>query len=67
MKILSKSELEKLTTPRLLAYLGSLLKCPESNGFNDLYESYELAKNDVEWIEHHQLVKSILKNREHVK
>lgn len=53
--MLTQEELEKLTTPRLLAYLRSWLTC---------WDSY---KEGSDWQDHHRLIKSILAKREHIK
>lgn len=52
--MLTKKQMEKLTTPRLLAYLRSWLTH---------WDSY---KEELEWVQHHQLIKSVLATREHV-
>lgn len=52
--MLTKEQLEKLTTPRLLAYLHSWLTAWESD------------KEETEWKEHHKLIKSVLARREHI-
>ena len=59
---LTESDLQKLTTKRLLRYRISLLKCPETPSWDDR----RISKSDVNWKKHYALVKSILATREHV-
>ena len=66
MKYLSKEEMEKLTTRRLLAYRNRLLKCRETySEDNDLNKS-ETVKESSEWQENYKLTKTVLACREHV-
>lgn len=65
IKFLTKEELEKLTTKRLLAYKNKLMKCPEGYDWEP-DSSYRITKQDPKWQEIYSLVKDILSKREHV-
>lgn len=65
MKILQKTELEKLTTPRLLAYLRAWLSVPETQDYDD-EDAARMTKDNPIWSQQHRLIKSILSTREHV-
>lgn len=62
-KFLSKEELDKLTTKRLLAYKNSLMKVPEEP---NLENDDRMNKTRPEWKKQYHLVKSVLSTREHV-
>ena len=74
LKILSKEELEKLTTPRLLAYKTRLLKVRDYNCYcgdpsctvRSEENPDELNKSHPTWQNLFNLVKQILLTREHV-
>lgn len=60
---LTREELEKLTTPRLLAYLDSIRKVPENPNWDG---EGGMNKNHPRWQELYRTVKSVLATREHV-
>jgi len=62
--ILTHEQLESLTTPRLLAYKNSLLKCNEGPHWDEDGPGWD--KQCPEWQEHYKLVKEILANRPHI-
>lgn len=67
MKLLKKEHMEKLNTKRLLAYKNALLKVPERPDWDWIeHGSSRLNKTSPEWIETMQILKEILKTREHV-
>lgn len=70
MKLLKKEHMEKLNTKRLLAYKNALLKVPERSDWDWVSERNNvpsrLNKTSPEWIETMQILKEILKTREHV-
>lgn len=66
------AELERLTTPRLLAYLRRLLECEESIERSD-WESKEVPDDDnivfkssEQWKSQYELVKSVLATRPNI-
>jgi len=61
--ILTREQLEALTTPRLLAYRNSLLRNYEDEGWGDPPEWH---KQHPEWKAHYAMVKEILAERPHV-
>lgn len=63
MKLLSKEQLEKLTTKRLLAYKTSLLMVYESPDFDN---PNSLSKESQEWKDCYKITKDILATREHI-
>jgi hypothetical protein len=63
MKLLSKDELEKLNTKRLLAYKNKLMKVPEDYYFED---RTKINKAMPEWQETYSYLKAILASREHI-
>ena len=68
-KLLTKTEMEKLNTKRLLSYRTSLLEVHEHP--NNCWESHhglagELTKESPEWKETYKICKEILATREHV-
>ena len=68
-KFLSKEQMEKLTTSRLIKYLHSFLTYRDNGqhwDFDEIYERPELTKDSDLWKEHHRLIKSVLATREHV-
>lgn len=65
-RFLSKEQMEKLTTKRLLAYKNRLMKVVEGPSYDDDPDAL-VGKKDPEWKEIIKLIKSILKTREHVK
>lgn len=66
MKLLSNEEIVKLTTPRLLAYLRSLLKAHELPNWDET-NAKSLSKASPEWQGTYNSVKRELSQREHVK
>ena len=64
--LLSKEEMEKLNTTRLLAYKRSLLSCRETPSW-DNDNPKELTKDTKEWRDIHKEIKDILATREHIK
>jgi len=76
MKILSRQEMEKLPTKRLLAYKNRLLRvsdgqcdCGDSgcdHTKNLLLEDGVLIKSSPLWQETYNTVKDILKGRDHI-
>ncbi len=62
-KLLSKEELEKLTTKRLLAYKQSLLMVYESPDHDN---PHSLSKESEEWKACYKATKDILATREHI-
>lgn len=65
VKILTREQLEKLTTKRLLAYKNKLMQVHE--GPNEDEGSYQgFNKTDEEWKSLYALVKEILATRENV-
>ncbi len=62
--MLSKDQLDKLTTPRLKAYLRSWMKKHDDHHWDG--ESREIVKSSPEWQEHYQLIKGVLAQREHI-
>ena len=64
MKLLTKEQLEKLTTKRLLAYKDALMKVPETPNWDDPEE--RLNKTSYEWKITYAAVKGVLSEREHV-
>ena len=60
---LTKFEMERLTTPRLLAYKAKLMKYRESPNWDDV--SY-ITKSHPAWQEAYKNVKEVLATREHV-
>ena len=69
---MSKDELEKLPTKRLLARLRQLQRCEKSLALSDQnvseYKSSELIefKDSAEWISEYTKMKDILSQREHI-
>ncbi len=70
LKILTKDQLEKLNTRRLLAYLHRLHRCCEDScsyyDWDGPSYNHEVTKDSETWKEIHALVKSILATREHI-
>ncbi len=64
-KFLSKEDLEKLTTKRLLAYKNSLMKVPEEPNWDES-ANQRISKISPEWKKQYHLVKSVLATRENV-
>lgn len=64
MKLLTKEQLEKLTTKRLLAYKAALMVVPEKPNWDE--EEELLNKTSPEWKATYAMVKGILSEREHV-
>ena len=62
--ILTREQLESLTTPRLLAYRNSLLRVPEDEDWDDP-SPRKWHKQHPEWKTHYALVKEILATRPH--
>lgn len=70
LKFLSFAEMEKLTTPRLLAYKESLYKVPEGPSHEEtIYGGKDdgMHKKRPEWKAAVAAVKAVLAKREHVK
>lgn len=72
MKLLTKEQLQQLTTPRLLAYKNKLMQVPEfpdwddeNSQINDKYS--QINKESLLWRETYFALKEILATREHVK
>lgn len=68
-KILTREELEKLPTKRLLAYKSSLYKVPEGPSYDEtMYggKDYGLYKQHPEWKAAVNAVKLVLAEREDV-
>lgn len=72
--VLTIQEMENKGTKELLGYLKKLYKCEESFESSDLYENPDLNdeitiyyKQTEKWKTAYDNVKSILKNREHIK
>lgn len=66
MKLLCSEEIVKLTTPRLFAYLRSLLKAHESPSWDET-NARSLSKASPEWQNTYCNVKRELSQREHIK
>jgi len=62
--MLTEQQLMKLTTQRLLAYLRSWHKYHDTPNWDN---DQEFCKQSPMWQEHYKLIKSILKEREHIK
>lgn len=65
VKILSKEELEKLSTKRLLAYKNKLMKVPEEADWDNSNPNKIHKKHPI-WKKVYQDVKDVLQSREHV-
>lgn len=65
VKILSKEELEKLSTKRLLAYKNRLMKVPEEADTDNKNPDYMYKGHSI-WKRLYQDVKDVLKTREHI-
>lgn len=63
MRFLTKEQMEKLPTKRLLSYKNSLYKVHEKPGFN---HPTEVAKNTDAWKQALADAKSVLAGREHI-
>lgn len=69
MNLLSREQLEKLTTKRLLAYKNKLMQVHDSGDWNDYcicFQNEHINKTSPEWQETYQNVKSVLATREHI-
>jgi hypothetical protein len=66
MDLNSIKQLQKLTTPRLLALRDSLLTVPERGDWDNLCYSPGGGKESPEWQEYYAQVKHVLSGREHV-
>lgn len=65
-KLLTREEMSKLTTKRLLAYKNSLLRVPE-RAVHIMYDTTQrMCKDDPKWKETYKVCKEILATREHV-
>lgn len=66
-KVLPKEKLEKLSVPRLIAYLRRINKCLEEPlldwGFDYGDSNPHLTKKDPEWKAIHEEIKSIIKKK----
>lgn len=65
MKILTRDQLEKLNTKRLLAYKDKLMKVVEGPNWDGEYNEC-FSKQSPEWKELYAMVKELLATREHV-
>ena len=65
INILQRDQLEKLTTPRLLAYKKSLLSAPDEPNWDES-ESARLSKDSVDYERAHKDVTKVLRTRENV-
>lgn len=68
-KLLSREEIERLTTKRLLAYRNSLYKYPEGPSYDEQFfggKDYGLYKSHPAWKAAMKNVKSVLDQREHI-
>jgi hypothetical protein len=65
MNLLSIEQLEKLTTPRLLAYKKKLMQVPEEPNWDECSGS-RMNKIDAAWKKAYADVKSVLSKRENV-
>ena len=65
VSFLTKEELQKLTTKRLLAYKNKLMKCPETPNWDE-YNRPVMNKQDPKWQDLYAMVKEVLSSREHV-
>jgi hypothetical protein len=66
MKLLTREQMEKLTTPRLLSYRTRLLRVPNQKHHDDMMYKYRISKEHPEWKETYVLCKAVLAKREHV-
>lgn len=73
LKVLSKEELESKSTKELLGYLKRLNQCQESFELSDLDVNIDLTdssfiyfKQTTKWKAAYDIVKVILKKREHI-
>ena len=66
MKILSRYEMEKLTTPRLLAYKNSLLTCRDDDEADEEDPYCRPGKLSDMWKRCYEECLTILSTREHV-
>jgi len=64
MKILSRDQLEKLSTKRLLAYKNKMMQVPENENWDE--PNVRWNKSSPSWQYLYSLVKEILSTREHV-
>lgn len=74
-QVLGREQLERLTTPRLKAYLHSIHQCHDHRHIDDeidkgraepSYKHDYVTKDTQTWHDLHELVVSILNTREHV-
>jgi len=68
-KLLTESELEKLSTRNLLAYLRSLHSCHETPDWDDDWHTGragKIVKSSQAWKDNHALTKKVLAKREHI-
>lgn len=65
-KILSRPQMEALTTPRLLAYRTSILRAHEKREWHYGTSDEFMVKEDASWQELHSNVCEVLSTREHV-
>jgi hypothetical protein len=64
-KLLTQTELKRLTTPRVLAYKNRLMNVPEGPNWEE--DNVErLNKADPKWKQAYADVKAVLASREHV-
>jgi len=68
-KLLSREEMEKLSTKRLLAYKNSLYKYPEGPSYEEQHyggKDYGLYKSHPNWQAAMKLAKEVLAERENI-
>ena len=69
---MNRSQLEKLTTKRLLARLDRLQRCEQSMALSDrdadeyMPSGFIEFKDSPEWISEYNCLKELLANREHI-
>ena len=66
VKLLSKIEMEKLTTERLLAYKKRIMQVPEGPSWDEDNVD-RINKTSPEWQETFNNLKEVLSTREHIK
>lgn len=65
VSFLTREQLEKLNTKRLLAYKSALMKCPEGPNWDECDDD-RMNKSRPDWQAQYALVKEILATREHI-
>jgi hypothetical protein len=64
VRLLSKKELEALSTQRLLAYKASIMRCTDGPDWDS--SSGQISKSDPRWKAAYGDLKEVLSGREHV-